>query len=280
MKYRSHADLGGQPGDEPVVNEPVGEVFHAAWEARVLALTLAMGATGEWNLDRSRAARETLPDYIRLSYYEVWFEALLKLLAERGLVQPDEAAAGRSLHPPRPLARVLHAGEVEAALHRGSPTERPATPAARFAPGDRVRTRAGPVPHHTRLPGYVRGRIGTVEQVRGTHVFADTHAQGLGEQPQWLYSVAFDGAELWGAGSRGLVVSVDAWEPYLEAEMDHPRSAFGAPPSRGRLQRPGVARPRRPLGAPDSCDEVAGFRRGRLKCQQTPPPPPAWRPPR
>jgi nitrile hydratase subunit beta len=216
MSYTSHADLGGRPGNLPVGNEPEGEVFHAPWEARVLALTLAMGATGEWNIDSSRAARETLPAYARLGYYPIWFEALLKLLAERGLVQPDEAAAGHSRHPPKALARVLYAGEVEAVLRRGSPTERPPTAPARFAPGDRVRTRAGAVPHHTRLPGYARGHVGTVERLRGTHVFADTHAQGLGEQPQWLYTVVFDGAELWGDASHGLQVSIDAWEPYLE----------------------------------------------------------------
>ena len=42
----------------------------------VLALTLAMGASGAWNIDMSRSARETLPAYARLTYYEIWFEAL------------------------------------------------------------------------------------------------------------------------------------------------------------------------------------------------------------
>ena len=46
MSYTTHADLGGQPGHGPVRPEPEGELFHAAWELRVLALTLAMGATG------------------------------------------------------------------------------------------------------------------------------------------------------------------------------------------------------------------------------------------
>jgi nitrile hydratase len=38
-----------------------------------------------------------------------------------------------------------------------------------------------------------------------------------GENPQWLYTVVFDGKELWGAGSDPTVkVSIDAFEPYLE----------------------------------------------------------------
>ena len=77
----------------------------------------------------------------------------------------------------------------------------------------------GTGPHHTRLPGYARGRRGTVAAVHGPHVFADVHAHGLGEQPRPLYTVVFSGTELWGseAGAAGLTVSIDAWEPYLEA---------------------------------------------------------------
>jgi nitrile hydratase subunit beta len=217
MSYRSHADLGGQEGHGRVVPEPEGELFHAPWERQAFALTLAMGGTGAWNLDMSRSARETLPDYPALSYYELWIEGLEKLLTERGLVGADELAAGRMLHAARPVSRVLRAADVPAALARGAPTERPIGAPARFAVGERVRTRAAGFDHHTRLPRYARGKIGHVEHVHGVHVFADAHAQGLGEQPQWLYTVVFGGRELWGNdGEPGLSVSIDAWEPYLE----------------------------------------------------------------
>lgn len=221
--YVSHADLGGQPGHGAVLPEPEGELFHAAWEPRVLALTLAMGGTGSWNIDASRAARETLPDYAQLDYYRIWFAALERLMLQRGQLFADEAAAGRMLHDPAPVLRTLQADKVAAAPAKGTPTERPATAPARFAVGQWVRTRAEAVDHHTRLPGYVRGKRGRIERVLGNHVFADSHAQGLGESPQWLYTVVFDAAELWidqalehGGGSD---VSVDAWESYLhEAE--------------------------------------------------------------
>lgn len=216
MSHASHADLGGGKGHGRVVPEPEGELFHAAWEPRALALTLAMGATGAWNIDMSRSARETLPNYGALDYYAIWIEALQKLMVERDLVRDDEIAAGRMLHAPRPLPRVLMAADVAATLARGAPTERDATAPARYAVGERVRTRRTAIPHHTRLPGYARGKVGRIEHVRGVHVFADTHAQGLGEQPQWLYGVAFEAAELWGADAGALSVSIDAWEPYLE----------------------------------------------------------------
>lgn len=218
MSYITHADLGGR--DVPGRIEPEDESvrFHEDWERPALAVVLAMGATGSWNIDMSRSARETLPDYAERSYYQIWLAALEKLMRERGQIFPDEVAAGRMLHPPAPVARVLHASEVAAALARGSPTVRTGGPAARFRVGDRVRTLARAAPHHTRLPGYARGKLGTIEHVHGNHVFADSHAQGLGEDPQPLYTVVFEGTELWGPQSApGLRVSIDAWQPYLEA---------------------------------------------------------------
>jgi nitrile hydratase subunit beta len=218
MSYRSYADLGGQDVREAVCPEPEGELFHAAWESRVLALTLAMGATGLWNIDASRAARETLPDYRKLSYYEVWLAALQKLLLQSGAAQADEIEQGRALHAAVPIPRVLHAAEVASVLARGNPTLRASSRPARHAPGSRVRTVGVAPPHHTRLPGYARGKNGIIERTHGPHVFADAHARGLGEQPQWLYTVVFDETELWGAERprQGLTVSVDVWEPYLE----------------------------------------------------------------
>jgi nitrile hydratase beta subunit len=218
MSYLSHADLGGRPNAERVVPEAEGELFHADWEPRALAVTLAMGATGSWNIDMSRAARETLGEYERLSYYQIWIAALQKLLAERQLAMPDELAAGRALHPTVPVARVLKAPDVAAALAKGSPTERSIGAPARFRVGDQVRTRGARVAHHTRLPGYAHGKQGVIESVQGAHVFADTHAQGLGEQPQWLYRVAFSGTELWCAeAAPDTSVALDAWESYLES---------------------------------------------------------------
>ncbi len=218
MSYHSNADLGGQDVRDPVRPEPEGESFHADWEPRAMALTLAMGATGLWNIDASRAARETLPHYRELSYYQIWLAGLERLLRRSGAAQADEIDQGRMLRAAVPNFRVLHAGEVAAVLAQGSPTRRPASSAARYALGARVRTLSAAPAHHTRLPGYARGKCGVIERIHGAHVFPDTHAADLGEQPQWLYTVAFDESELWGANRspQGSTVSVDAWEPYLE----------------------------------------------------------------
>ena len=110
--YVTHADMGGQLQHGPIKLETGDKLWQAAWEPRVFALHLAMAAAGAWNLDMTRATRETLPDYRQLSYYEIWFAALLKQLEAGGMVSADEVGAGRSLHPPVMLPRVMHAHDV------------------------------------------------------------------------------------------------------------------------------------------------------------------------
>ena len=86
-----------------------------------------------------------------------------------------------------------------------------------FKEGDAVRARNVHPRGHTRLPRYVRGHAGVIEHVIGCHVFPDSNSLGLGENPQWLYTVRFDARELWGAeADPTLKVSVDAWDSYLE----------------------------------------------------------------
>lgn len=212
-------DLGGMQGYGPVQPEPDEPVFHGEWERRAFALTLAMARPGGWNIDMARFARENRPpvEYLSMSYYQIWFAALVTMMKERGLVADDEIAAGHAMREPKPVERVLTSDDVLKVLHRGGPTEREADTQAVFKPGDRVRAKNINPITHTRLPRYVRGHAGTVERVLGCHVFPDSNATGGGENPQWLYTVRFDGRELWGAdGDPTAKVSVDAWEPYLE----------------------------------------------------------------
>ena len=211
-------DLGGMQAFGLVQAEADASLFHADWERRVLAITLAMGAVGKWNIDMSRAARESLPpaQYLSSSYYQIWFEGLQKLLLSTGLATEDEIRTGESRNAAAPLPRVLMADEVPAALLRGSPVNRPATTSARFKVGDKVQTRQLNPSTHTRLPRYCRGRKGGIVALHGAHVFPDANALGLGEQPQWLYTVRFDASELWGTDTTAASVCVDCWEPYLD----------------------------------------------------------------
>ena len=212
-------DLGGAHGFGPVVPEPDEPVFHAAWERRVFALAMAMGYTGAWNLDGSRANRESLPpaEYLASSYYEIWLRALEKQVVGTGLVTPAELASGRSAEKAKPVARVLAREGLEQRFRAGFPSSRATDAPARFAVGGAVLARNIHPTGHTRLPRYVRGKRGQIVRVDGVYVFPDTNAYGSGENPTWLYTVAFTAQELWGeSGDPGGVVTVAAFEPYLD----------------------------------------------------------------
>jgi nitrile hydratase len=209
--------MGGMQAFGPVMPEPNEPPFHADWEKRALGLTLAMGATGQWSIDQSRSARESLPParYLASSYYQVWLAALEDLMVERGLVTREEVKDGRAHASAVPVQRVLREKDVGAALAKGSPTLRPAAGTARFKPGDRVRARDWNPQAHTRLPRYCRGKPGTIVASHGCHVYADASAQGR-EEGRWLYGVRFEARDLWGPFTTASAVYVDCWEPYLE----------------------------------------------------------------
>ena len=209
-------DMGGMHGFGPVEPEPNEPVFHADWEKRVLTLQRSTLPLGLWTLDGMRASLEHLPPlaYLEASYYKRWFLGLERRVVRYGLVGADEIAAGRSLRPGIRLNRKLTLDDA-----RGMPWgnfERPAPSPAHFKPGDAVRTKNINPSTHTRLPRYARDKLGTIEAVRGCHVFPDTSAIDAGDNPQWLYAVVFTGRELWGEeADPSIKVSIEAFEPYL-----------------------------------------------------------------
>ncbi|NIV75239.1 MAG: nitrile hydratase subunit beta [Gammaproteobacteria bacterium] len=215
-------DLGGMHGFGPIDPESESEepVFHAEWERRVFALTLAAGFLGKWSLDQTRHARERQhpADYLRHSYYENWLAGLETLLVESALVSEQELHRGRAT---RRLGeadgiRVLEARQVQRALARGGPTTMDIPLEPKYRVGDGVRVRNINPAGHTRAPRYIRGKTGVVAADHGVHVFADKNAHGVREG-QRLYGVRFSARELWGpeASARDAVY-VDLWDAHLE----------------------------------------------------------------
>jgi hypothetical protein len=114
-------DLGGMHGFGPVEPEPDEPVFHAEWERRAFALTLAMGAWRRWNLDMSRSIREQMPpaEYLATTYYEHWLFGLERLLVDKGFASADEIErVQRRLETPS-RDRVEAAGTAASAEPRG-----------------------------------------------------------------------------------------------------------------------------------------------------------------
>lgn len=216
-------DMGGRFGDGPTVPEAAKPVFHEDWHKRALAITLAAGALGKWNIDMSRHTREALSpvDYSRFSYYEKWMAALANLLVAKGVITRQELASGTSPTPSSLASNCLKADRVAAVLAAGSPADRPSDIKPQFAVGDAVVTRRLAENHlvpggHTRLPNYAAGATGRILLCHGAHVLPDSSAHDLGEAPEPLYSVVFPASELWTAPEHpDDQVVLDLWQSYL-----------------------------------------------------------------
>jgi nitrile hydratase beta subunit len=216
-------DLGGAMGFGPINPEIDEPYFHADWERKVLALTLAMGATGTWNIDTSRHARENVDPglYLTWSYYRIWLEGLQKLLIQFNLANSEEISKGQSQQPPTVIKQVLLAENVESTLVKGSISSRATETIARYQIGDLITTENINPNGHTRLARYLRGHKGEIVDIHGFHVFPDSSAHELNGSSQWLYSVRFSATELWGGDARdGDCVHADLWEPYLTPNLE------------------------------------------------------------
>jgi nitrile hydratase len=216
-------DMGGRYGDGAIDPNESDEVFPYVWHGRALALTLAAGGLGQWNLDISRHARECLSpkDYTRFGYYEKWIAGLTDLLVNTGVITQEELRT-QTPTPNSPLQkRKMQAEYVAKILASGGPSDRVSDTAALFHVGDSVTTRAAGNTlvdgGHTRLPSYARGKTGWIIACHGSHVFPDSNAHRLGEAPEPLYSVGFHAREMWDNPEHPEdEIVLDLWQSYLD----------------------------------------------------------------
>ena len=233
------SDMGGRKEFfGPVVREGDEPFFHDRWEARVFGVTFtAMAGLGTSTEAMRHAMNRLPPDVYLSSYYRRWLGGLETGLLERGYLGPDEVdariegrpAAPGPRRPPRlkmavtwrllratlrpRLPRFVAAKALPPALGTARRARRP----ARFAVGDRVRVRARKAEGHTRQPAYVSGKPGVVRADLGATLFPDALAVGRREPSQLLYTVSFEGRDLFGDDAEpGTEVHVDLYETYLE----------------------------------------------------------------
>ena len=214
-------DMGGRLDPRRIDITSSNVKFKADWEKEVFAITLALGFSSLWNLDRSRYARESLEpqDYLQFGYFEKWLAGLINLLGENGIIKDGKESGGNLK---KSSFRILEAKNVKKLLHLGGPTKRESTKEKKFNLGDTVSVRANNSntrveKGHTRLPDYVKGMAGKVIAYHGSHVFPDANAHFLGESPEPLYSVEFKSEDLWDKCEHVEdTVVVDLWESYLE----------------------------------------------------------------
>jgi nitrile hydratase beta subunit len=222
-------DVGGADGFGKVLVELDEPVFHADWERTVFSFLHQIARAGYYNLDefRSSIERMTPIGYLATPYYAHWMHAFEEYLtrADSAFARELDRRTGEYLAdpelalPPSPSAeRSKELVEALTSLVRlGASAARVVQHDASFDVGDRVRVSSAVPVAHTRKPGYVRGAIGIITGSWGAYAFPDTSVKGLGECPEYMYTVEFASEELFGEGIGDPKASifVDLWEPYL-----------------------------------------------------------------
>ena len=198
-------DLGGRQGHGSVQVEADEPVFHDAWERTARALVYAaMGThpnptTSAFRHSMERMDRE---HYLTSSYYEHWLTAAATIAVESGSIELEELESRAG--GPFPLARPSVEPHVE-----GSGKQR-------FDVGDHVRVVAAGHHGHSRCPGYVRGRVGTVVRVDDHFSLPDVEAHSTLRVIEGTYAVRFSARDIWPDADVRSAVHVDLWDSYLE----------------------------------------------------------------
>jgi nitrile hydratase subunit beta len=220
-------DIGGMDGFGAIHRDPDEPVFHEPWEGRVFGMSLVRAGLPPITLDAGRHQLERLDpiQYLSSSYYERWLARIEHALIEAGTFTREEIEKRMQLLAAQPDLPSQHhedaaqTDRIANVLRSGRPTSRKIRQKPRFAVGDRIRTRNLNPYGHTRLPRYARGKRGVIVAHHGAHVFPDSNAHGLGENPQHLYTVRIATSELWtGSAEPNESVRIDLWESYLEKD--------------------------------------------------------------
>ncbi|HZA12456.1 nitrile hydratase subunit beta [Mycobacterium sp.] len=236
--------LGGLDGlPEPLNLEK--RVFVQEWEKRIFGIHVAMMGLSnhldsalprypisevptafkdEWTWADLRTGAEAMNpfDYFKFRYYEKWLGGITQFFIDKGYISQDELTKrtkqldGEQTPAADPIPAIDE--QVLEYLHKGDSPRRDVAH-AKFAVGDKVRITNVPAGAHTRLPGYLRARIGTVQRVfEGDYAYFRHTGDGIGD-PMPIYIVEFPPAELWGerAEPGPETIYAELFEAYLEA---------------------------------------------------------------
>ncbi len=220
-------DLGGTDGFGPVNHVAEEPPFRSEWEKSAVAMFFPVFRAGWLGIDEFRHGVERMDpvDYLTSPYYNHWVHTMEHYGRVRGFLDPaelDRRTQHYLEHPDAPLPahepRQDLVDFVDAVVFEGAGATRPTDKQPRFTAGDAVRTKSVAPFGHTRLARYVRGKVGEVVAHRGSFVYPDTAGNGLGENPEHVYTVKFDARELWGDeyADRNSSVCFDVWDPYIE----------------------------------------------------------------
>lgn len=215
-------DMGGMHGFGPIEREDDEPAFHEAWEGRVMGICQATPVPMPGGM-RSKIESLDPALYLSSSYYERWLHARIQGLIEAGAITAEELEEKIGHYRANPQAALPKPpDETEATRReqtRGKSTDDPrALTSPAFSVGDRVRVRNMHPTGHSRLPRYIRGKVGEVVRVYRHQRFQDHVPVGDYEGQQTVYAVEFHGDEVWGTFAEpNIRVLLDMWEAYLVA---------------------------------------------------------------
>ena len=161
--------------------------FREQWEIRVFAMVRAMQPGS------LRVYIESIPaeDYLRMSYYDRWYTALVKRIIDGGDVTHAEVESGRAdpvTVKATPALTPLGGHEY---LFRTPKTELDIELTPRFHVGDRVLGRNINPATHTRMPRYTRGKKGVVARDRRVFNLPDSEEVSAEPKPQHVYLICY-----------------------------------------------------------------------------------------
>lgn len=231
--------LGGLEGLGPVSTET--RVFVAPWEKRIFGIHTAMMALSSqlplpvtpstfstvWTWADLRKGAESLNpfDYFRFRYYEKWLGGICGYFIAHGYITADELDALTEDYYAEPGKALPSAGEeaidarIVQYLVEGDSPKREAAVNHAFAVGEEIVVCDVPTIEHTRLPGYLRNKTGTVETVyEGAYTYlCDTGPDGIGAVMP-VYCVRFDPATIWpGNAEPNFAIYADLYAHYVAA---------------------------------------------------------------
>jgi nitrile hydratase len=188
----------------------------------------AFSSTWTW-ADLRKGAEALHPfAYFQYRYYEKWLGGISSYFLSQGYISEEELESKAAEYLQDPALGLPDGGDkriddqVIRYLREGdSPRQGPAQSPA-FAVGDRVTAKDVPPTDHTRLPGNLRGRTGTVQRVfEGNYgYFCSTGPDGIGE-PMPVYAVRFEPADIWGElAEPGAVLYGEIYQAYLTPAME------------------------------------------------------------
>ena len=239
--------LGGLENLGPVNVDT--QVFVEPWEKRIFGIHTVMMAesthladalprypvadlpttfrnTWTWASLRTGAEGMQPFEYFKYRYYEKWLMGISQFFIDEGYVSAEELdektrhyrADPQAALPDKPNPAI--AAQINAYLVKGDSGFHAFAQEPRFSKGAQVRVGDPDAVDHTRLPGYLRNKPGTVDLVYpgAFSYFVSTGPDGIGHAMP-VYRVAFDAADIWGKekSEPNTTIYADLFDAYLLA---------------------------------------------------------------